>query len=135
MAYALNLRKLAINDIGEAYDWYEDKRQGLGEEFLLSADDAFDILKRNPELFEEKYPAIRKCKAWIIYDAGIDWSNFFLTKSGILIYQKIFDMNPIDYSREGQAEPEINDTIRVGEIFMPVVIPYDSIQQFIPIVK
>src|SRR5687767_6715961 len=61
MAHALKLRKLVIKDIGEAYDWYEDKRTGLGEEFLLSAEDALDSIKRNPELFEEKYPQIRKC--------------------------------------------------------------------------
>jgi len=61
MAYTLKLRKLAIKDIGAAYDWYEDKRTSLGEEFLLSADDAFDTIKLNPELFEEKYPEIRKC--------------------------------------------------------------------------
>jgi len=61
MAHTLKLRKLAIKDIGEAFDWYEDKRAGLGEEFLLSVEDSLDTIKRNPELFDETYPQIRKC--------------------------------------------------------------------------
>src|SRR5436190_19361743 len=61
MAYSLKLRKLATKDIGTAYEWYEEKKIGLGEEFLLSAEDVFEVIKRSPELFEEKYPGIRKC--------------------------------------------------------------------------
>ncbi len=30
MAFALKLRKLAIKDLGEAYDWYEKQKPDLG---------------------------------------------------------------------------------------------------------
>jgi toxin ParE1/3/4 len=60
MAYALKFRKLAIKDIGEAFDWYEARKIGLGEEFLLSTELAFDDIRRNPEYFEEKYPNVRR---------------------------------------------------------------------------
>ena len=60
MAFTIKLRTRAIKDIGEAFEWYEEKRAGLGEEFLLSVDDVILTIQRNPKLFEEKYPQIRK---------------------------------------------------------------------------
>jgi plasmid stabilization system protein ParE len=60
MAHSLKLRKRAIQDLGEAYDWYEQQRTDLGEEFLLSTEDAFQVIQQNPELFTEMYPSIRK---------------------------------------------------------------------------
>ncbi len=61
MAHSLKLRKRAVADIGEAYDWYEEQKAGLGEEFLLAVEDALISVSDTPEIFEEKYPSIRKC--------------------------------------------------------------------------
>ena len=61
MAHSLKLRKRAVADIGEAYEWYEQQKPDLGEEFLLSVEDALQNIENAPELYEEKYPAIRKC--------------------------------------------------------------------------
>ena len=35
----------------EAYDWYEEQRQGLGEEFIKELDSRFDKLQSHPEYF------------------------------------------------------------------------------------
>ncbi len=61
MAFTVKLRTRATKDIGEAFEWYEEKRTGLGEEFLLCVDDAILMIQQNPKLFEEKYPQISKC--------------------------------------------------------------------------
>ena len=61
MAHSLKLRKRAVIDIGEAYEWYEEQKMGLVEEFLLSAEDAFQSITENPKGYGEKYPDIRKC--------------------------------------------------------------------------
>ena len=39
-------------DLSEAYAWYEDRRVGLGEEFLSSVDACIQKICRNPEAFE-----------------------------------------------------------------------------------
>ena len=61
MAQPLKLRRLAVKDLGNAYDWYEQQSPGLGEEFLLSAEDAFQSLFINPHGYAEHYPHVRKC--------------------------------------------------------------------------
>lgn len=35
----------------EAYNWYEEQRQGLGEEFIKELDNCFDKLQSHPEYF------------------------------------------------------------------------------------
>ncbi|MEJ2419415.1 MAG: hypothetical protein P8Y45_21325 [Exilibacterium sp.] len=47
MNYALTLRKEAEFDIGEHFDFYEGKREGLGHDFLLCVEEALDKLQRN----------------------------------------------------------------------------------------
>lgn len=41
----------ADDDISEAYDWYEQREPGLGEEFLRSVEACLAILRRHPLLF------------------------------------------------------------------------------------
>ncbi len=36
MSYRLVAHETADADIAEAYDWYEQKKKGLGDDFLLS---------------------------------------------------------------------------------------------------
>ena len=42
----------AESDLREAYAWYEQRRFGLGEEFLSSIDACVARICRNPEMFE-----------------------------------------------------------------------------------
>ena len=50
MAAELVLAPEAERDISEAYDWYENRRHGLGEEFLGCVDDF------RPDVFEHRCP-------------------------------------------------------------------------------
>ena len=38
-------------DIAEAYAWYEDRRLGLGEEFLSSVEACIEGIRRRPALY------------------------------------------------------------------------------------
>ena len=40
----------AESDIAGAYDWYEGRRAGLGEEFLSSVDACLERIRRLPEM-------------------------------------------------------------------------------------
>ncbi|MEK9149174.1 MAG: type II toxin-antitoxin system RelE/ParE family toxin [Candidatus Desantisbacteria bacterium] len=50
----------AENDLKEAFSWYEDKRQGLGYDFLLQVDAGLRFIERNPKIFPPEYKGTRK---------------------------------------------------------------------------
>ena len=50
----------AESDIKEAYLWYEGRRPGLGEEFILSLEAAFSAIQRQPELYQIVYEQVRR---------------------------------------------------------------------------
>lgn len=50
MAAELVIAPEAEQDIGDAYGWYDDRRHGLGEDFLSSVDASIQHICRMPEL-------------------------------------------------------------------------------------
>jgi plasmid stabilization system protein ParE len=50
MAVELLLAQEVQKDVDEAYSWYEDRRAGLGEEFLSCVDACIRAICRMPEL-------------------------------------------------------------------------------------
>jgi plasmid stabilization system protein ParE len=45
-------------DIAEAYDWYEGRRAGLGDEFRRSVDACLESIRRRPEMYLSSTRAI-----------------------------------------------------------------------------
>lgn len=50
MAAELIIASEAEQDIAEAYAWYEDRRTGLGEEYLSCVDACIEEIRRRPEM-------------------------------------------------------------------------------------
>jgi len=50
----------AETDLADAKAWYENRREGLGEEFILCVEEAFDRIRRIPEGASEVVPGIRR---------------------------------------------------------------------------
>jgi plasmid stabilization system protein ParE len=50
MAAELVIAPEAEEDIGESYAWYEDRRAGLGEEFLSCVEACMEAIRRTPEM-------------------------------------------------------------------------------------
>jgi hypothetical protein len=50
MAKSLIILPEAEQDITEAYNWYQERELGLGEEFLRCIDASIQTIKRNPEI-------------------------------------------------------------------------------------
>ena len=50
----------AEDDLKEAYSWYEDKRTGLGYDFLLQVDAGLNFIARNPNIHPIEYKGTRK---------------------------------------------------------------------------
>lgn len=53
MTAELTIAPEAYQDVEEAYTWYEDRRRGLGEEFLDCVDAYIHKICRMPELYEK----------------------------------------------------------------------------------
>jgi toxin ParE1/3/4 len=47
-------------DLQEAYQWYEEQRQGLGERFLLSIEAATAAIQRNPLMYPVVHRDVRR---------------------------------------------------------------------------
>ncbi len=59
MKYITDVKQTAEIGILEAYDYYETKQIGLGEQFLDCWEEHLAIIKKNPFLFQEKYKTFR----------------------------------------------------------------------------
>jgi plasmid stabilization system protein ParE len=60
MAYNVIIRPEAAREIQEAFDWYEERGEGLGPEFLRAADACLSSVRRNPSAFQ---PVHERCAA------------------------------------------------------------------------
>ncbi len=52
MKYRLVVKDEAIQDMTEGFAWYEDKRIGLGVDFLDEVDEYFNKIVQNPEQYQ-----------------------------------------------------------------------------------
>ena len=50
----------AAKDLAEAYDWYEGRRLGLGEDFLSCVDASIQMICRIPEMYPRAYEHYRR---------------------------------------------------------------------------
>ncbi len=60
MAVELILAPEAEQDIAEAYAWYEQRRTGLGEDFLTRVDACIHAICRSPEMHQRVYENHRR---------------------------------------------------------------------------
>lgn len=60
MAAELIIAPEAQQDVDEAYSWYEDRRPGLGEEFLGCVDACIQAICRIPELYAKVHAEYRR---------------------------------------------------------------------------
>jgi toxin ParE1/3/4 len=60
MKYTVIIRPEAEGDLKEAFSWYEDKRAGLGYDFLLQVDAGVNFISRRPEVHPIEYKGTRK---------------------------------------------------------------------------
>lgn len=58
MSYRLIIKREALADMQEAYQYYEAQQNGLGEQFLSRLQERFDALSEHPEYYsyiDQKY--------------------------------------------------------------------------------
>ena len=60
MNFSLLIRPEARDDIEQAFDWYESRREGLGFEFERCLEDAFARVLRDPESHATIFDDVRR---------------------------------------------------------------------------
>lgn len=60
MTYDLLILPKAEEDIETSYTWYEERRAGLGYDFILNLEAGFEEILRDPYKFKVEYKAVRK---------------------------------------------------------------------------
>src|SRR4051812_48587655 len=60
MAYDLVFHTEVETDVSEAYNWYEDKEEGLGERFLIELVGCYKKLQDHPEFYSKSSKHYRK---------------------------------------------------------------------------
>jgi toxin ParE1/3/4 len=60
MKYRTIVRPEAEDDLKEAYSWYEDKRTGLGDDFLLQVEAGLNATAKTPTIHPIEYKGTRK---------------------------------------------------------------------------
>jgi len=51
--FVIEIEERAKIEIADAYDFYENRKKGLGEKFLKAVDGIIEYIKKAPEGFEE----------------------------------------------------------------------------------
>lgn len=60
MKYKVIVRPEAEDDLKKTFSWYEEKRAGLGHDFLLQVDAGLNFIRRNPQIHPIEYKGTRK---------------------------------------------------------------------------
>lgn len=60
MKLSVRIRPEAERDIEGAFRWYEEKRAGLGRDFLLCVEEGLAKIERGPEMYPVVYKNVRR---------------------------------------------------------------------------
>ena len=94
--YEIIVRPEAQLEVQEAFDYYEEKTQGLGFEFMRSLDAALQSVKRNPFSYQTIYKESRR-----ILIRKFPYALFYLVEEKQIIVIACFHQkrHPIDWLR------------------------------------
>ena len=85
MTSEIMIRPEAETDMGEAFDWYEERIRGLGSDFLLNVDAAFHAIPRNPRQFPVVHKNIRRALT-----RRFPYQIFFVTEEKSIVVLAVF---------------------------------------------
>jgi toxin ParE1/3/4 len=64
MPYNYQLSEEAESDVYDSYRWYENQKEGLGEQFLNALDTAEQAITNNPQAYSFRYK--KKVKGFVV---------------------------------------------------------------------
>jgi hypothetical protein len=58
--YNLIIKPFAEEDAKDAANWYNERREGLGNEFLLALEATLNAIQRNPNHYQTVYKGLKR---------------------------------------------------------------------------
>ena len=94
MTRELIIQPDAEADIAQAFDWYEAQVPGLGSEFLLVLDAAFNSILRNHLIYPEVYKIVRRALT-----RRFPFAVFFIVEEARVVVLSVFHLkrNPDEW--------------------------------------
>ena len=77
--YKLIIKPFAEEDAKDAVIWYNEKREGLGIEFLLALEAALNAIRRNPDHYQVVYKGLKRALT-VRFPYGI----FFIVEGDVI---------------------------------------------------
>lgn len=96
MTFEIIVRAEAQREVQEAFDYYEQKSEGLGFEFMRSLDAALQSVKRNPLAYQKIYKDARR-----VLLRKFPYALFYTTEETRIVVIACFNQkrHPIDWLR------------------------------------
>ena len=96
MTYSVIVRPEAEREIQEAFDWYEERSEGLGTEFLRTADACLSGVQRSPEAYQVVHAGVRRALL-----RKFPYALFYLVRDDKIIVLACFHIkrSPADWQR------------------------------------
>lgn len=96
MTFQVIVRPEAAREIQEAFDWYEERSEGLGLEFLRSADVCLSSVRRNPEAYSIVHVPFRRALL-----RRFPYALFYFLREDIIVVVACFHIkrSPGDWQR------------------------------------
>jgi toxin ParE1/3/4 len=96
MTYRIIVRPEAEREIQEAFDWYEERSEGLGAEFLRAADACLSAVQRTPDASQIVHGEVRRALL-----RKFPYALFYLVREDMIVVLACFHVkrNPGDWQR------------------------------------
>ncbi len=96
MTYQIIVRPEATREVQDAFDWYEEKSEGLGLEFLRAAEACMAGVQRNPRAFPAVHNEVHRALL-----RKFPYALFYIIKEESIIVLACFHAkrDPIDWLR------------------------------------
>ncbi len=93
MTYQITVRPEAARELQDAFDWYEEKSEGLGLEFLRAVDACLASVKRNPSAFPVVHEQVHRA-----FLRKFPYTLFYIVKEDGIVVLACFHAkrDPID---------------------------------------
>ena len=96
MTYRITIRPEAAREVQDTFNWYEERNEGLGLEFLRAADACLASVQRNPLAFPVVHEQVRRALI-----RKFPYALFYIIKEETIMVLACFHAkrSPIDWLR------------------------------------
>ncbi len=77
--YRLIIKPLAEQDIKDAAHWYNERNEGLGNDFLLALEAALNVIQRNPNQYQFIYKEVKRA-----FTTRFPYGIYFITHGNVI---------------------------------------------------